>query len=473
MPFVFYDTETTGTDTSFDQILQFGAIRTNDDLEIEDSTNDVINLRCRRLPHIVPSPVALQVTHTACRALDDAKLSHYEMIREIRDRLDSWSPAIFLGYNSIQFDERLLRQAFFQTLLPVYRTNTNGCCRGDVMLMAQAASAYAPANIIIPVADNGNQVFRLGEVVRANGIAFDEGDAHDALNDVTATIKLAKLIKRKAPVVWSTMIRNTRKHEANTFVANNDVFCLTNFFFSRQYTEIVTLAGRHPDHNGEIATFDLAHSPSPYLNLDVEGLIAVLDRKPKIIRSVRTNAQPTLMPFTSKPPCTKGAWLGEDVYGQRARMIKDNKGFQERVSAALKGRRDDAEPSPYVEGQIYDGFPTDVDERLKAEFHKIPWSKRPEVCRKFSDKRLRELGLRLVFVEHPEVLPNRERERMHQWLAERLLTEADVPWTTINKAVIDLEDMKLRVTSVEERRQCKEIEKYLRGLAGIFAAAGA
>src|ERR1017187_10241307 len=146
MPFVFYDNETTGTDTSFDQILQFGAIRTNDDLEIEDSTNDVINVRCRRLPHVVPSPKALEVTHTSMRILDEAKLSHYEMMREILDRLDSWSPAIFLGYNSIQFDEKLLRQAFFQNLLPLYRTNTHGCCRGDLMLMAQAAAAYAPAD---------------------------------------------------------------------------------------------------------------------------------------------------------------------------------------------------------------------------------------------------------------------------------------------------------------------------------------
>ena len=30
--FVFYDTETTGTDTAFDQILQFAAIRTDENL---------------------------------------------------------------------------------------------------------------------------------------------------------------------------------------------------------------------------------------------------------------------------------------------------------------------------------------------------------------------------------------------------------------------------------------------------------
>jgi len=32
MPFIFYDTETTGTPTSFDQILQFAAIKTDDAL---------------------------------------------------------------------------------------------------------------------------------------------------------------------------------------------------------------------------------------------------------------------------------------------------------------------------------------------------------------------------------------------------------------------------------------------------------
>ncbi len=51
MPYVFYDTETTGTETAFDQILQFAAIRMDDDL------NELarFNIRCRLLPHIVPA----------------------------------------------------------------------------------------------------------------------------------------------------------------------------------------------------------------------------------------------------------------------------------------------------------------------------------------------------------------------------------------------------------------------------------
>ncbi len=58
MGFVFYDLETTGISPAFDQPLQFAAIRTDDScVEIER-----VDLRCRIVPHIIPSPQALIVT---------------------------------------------------------------------------------------------------------------------------------------------------------------------------------------------------------------------------------------------------------------------------------------------------------------------------------------------------------------------------------------------------------------------------
>ncbi|MFT7573222.1 MAG: exodeoxyribonuclease-1 [Paracoccaceae bacterium] len=63
MTFVFYDTETTGTDTAFDQMLQFGAIRTDDDL----NEIDRFEIRCMLLPHVVPAPMALKVFQQLAR----------------------------------------------------------------------------------------------------------------------------------------------------------------------------------------------------------------------------------------------------------------------------------------------------------------------------------------------------------------------------------------------------------------------
>jgi exodeoxyribonuclease-1 len=126
MGFVFYDTETTGISTDFDQILQFAAIHTDVDL----NELDRLEIRCRLQPHVLPHPGALRVTGmTIEQVTDNALPCHYDMIRTVRAKLLSWSPAIFVGYNSLSFDEKLLRQALFQTLHSPYLTNTNGNCR--------------------------------------------------------------------------------------------------------------------------------------------------------------------------------------------------------------------------------------------------------------------------------------------------------------------------------------------------------
>ena len=134
MTYIFYDTETTGKSTSFDQILQFAAIRTDDDLNVLDT----FDVRCRLLPYVVPSPGALLVTGTTIAAITTCPLSHFEMMRRIHAKMHRWSEggAVFVGWNSMKFDETLLRQAYYQTLLPVYQTNTNGNGRADMMRMA-------------------------------------------------------------------------------------------------------------------------------------------------------------------------------------------------------------------------------------------------------------------------------------------------------------------------------------------------
>jgi exodeoxyribonuclease-1 len=168
MAFVFYDTETTGTDTTFDQILQFAAILTDNDFRELDR----FEIRCRLMSHIVPSPGALRANRVRPAVLIDLSLpSHYEAICTIAKKLRSWSPAVFIGYNSLSFDETLLRQAFYQNLNPVYLTNTNHNSRADVLRLVQAASVYAPDSIIVPTAESGKPTRRplglgLGSIAR-------------------------------------------------------------------------------------------------------------------------------------------------------------------------------------------------------------------------------------------------------------------------------------------------------------------
>ena len=137
MNIVFYDFETTGRNKWFDQIIEVGAILVDGDLNEKDR----IQLRCQIKPGVVPSAAALLINKTSVSSLLKESRSHYQMIEELRSKFLEWSPAIFVGWNSIKFDEDLLRQALFQNLRPPYLTNTHGNQRADIREYAPNAGA--------------------------------------------------------------------------------------------------------------------------------------------------------------------------------------------------------------------------------------------------------------------------------------------------------------------------------------------
>ena len=246
MNYVFYDTETTGTDTTFDQILQFAAIRTDDDL----NELDRIEIRCRLLPHVVPAPGALLATRVTPKMLEDPSLpSHYEAMVRIAQKLREWSPAIFIGYNTLAFDEPLLREAFYQTLQPIYLTNTNGNQRADVLRLAQATAALAPSAITVPVNHNRRPTLKLDMLTPANGFAHE--NAHDALADVEATIFMARLIRDRAPTIWDSLMPLVDKSEVQARVLSGQPLCLVEYHMGRPTVRPVVGCGqssRQPDH---------------------------------------------------------------------------------------------------------------------------------------------------------------------------------------------------------------------------------
>ena len=70
-------------------------------------------------------------------------LSHYELIKKTQDVFSKWSPAIFIGYNTIGFDEEFLRRSYFKSLIPeIYQTNTGGNKRLDILNVARGAHFY-------------------------------------------------------------------------------------------------------------------------------------------------------------------------------------------------------------------------------------------------------------------------------------------------------------------------------------------
>lgn len=290
MSFVFYDTETTGTSTAFDQILQFGAIRTDENLNILER----FEIRCRILPHIIMSPGAMLVTGVTIEQASNPNLpTHYEMVRAIREKLFEWSPAIFVGYNSMAFDEELLRQAFYQTLHDPYLTNKQGNTRADAMLLVKAVAQFEPDCLIIPEKVNGRPNFKLDALAPANG--FDHQNAHDAMADVEALIHLCRIIEEDAPQEWSNFIRFSQKATCADFLLSGAPVLLSEYYsFGGQKHFPVVCIGADREQPNKHLCFDLSHAPDDFRAFDHAVLIECIKNRPKPLRKAKINAAPSI-----------------------------------------------------------------------------------------------------------------------------------------------------------------------------------
>ena len=431
MSFVFYDTETTGTNTAFDQILQFGAIRTDPELREVDR----FEIRCRLLPHVVPSPKGLLANGIGVQQLTDPALpSHYEMVRAIRAKLEEWSPAVFVGHNSMRFDEHLLRQAFYQTLHPPYLTNTKGNGRMDSLTVLQAASFLEPDVLTVPASEKSRPTFSLERLAPANGFAHDA--AHDAMGDTEATLYLCRLVRERVEGVWSNCVRFARKAAVLDYARAGEVFAFLGFNYGRAYVSLVTAIGPNPDRNSILYVFDLTHDPQELAALNDDHLRKLLAASPKPVRSLSANRAPCILPYEDVPARVRVQLPGVEELGSKAEYVRKDLDLRARLIAAVMEDGGETEPSVYVEEQIYDSFPGHEDQALMTEFHEAEWLSRAALLGRFADPRLQVLGERLLYTEAPDVMPANGLTNYRADVANRLLAdEGSVPWRTLSKAI--------------------------------------
>jgi exodeoxyribonuclease-1 len=459
MSLVFYDTETTGTETFFDQILQFAAIRTDADL----NEIDRFEVRCRLLPHVVPAPGAMRVTGVRASQLTDASFpSHYEMVRAIRAKLLEWSPSMFIGWNSIDFDEDLIRQALYKTLHNPYLTNKPGNSRSDVLRIALACSVFCPDVLEFPLNAKGKKSFKLDQLAPANG--FNHDKAHDAMGDVEATIHLSRIMAEKAPDIWSAFMRFSTNKAVAEYIAEERIFCLTDFFFMQPFSYMVTTIGQHEKNKNEWYVYDLSVHPESLASLDDEQLAARLDKSPKPLRRLKTNGAPMLCPSDDAPGICKGRELADDELERRAEMLHSDAAFRERIISVFQSLKEEYPPSPHVEKQIYDKFFERPDEYLMEQFHGAEWPRRLAIVEKLADPRLKKIGMHLIHLERPDLLDEEICLDHHLAAARRLMGEGeDIGWLTLPKALAEMQAL-LSAATDAELELLQEHDRYLREL---------
>ena len=464
---VFYDFETCSSNVSYGQIIQAAAVLVNDNFQELDRYEG----RCKLSPGIVPEAMALLVNKTTPKMLKETNLSHYQMIRQLVGKFKEWKNSIFIGYNSINFDEEFLRRTLFKNLEYPYITNTNGSERGDLFSLARACHLYYPDCIKTPISDKNNPVFKLEKLAPMNDIKHDE--AHSAMGDVLATVEIAKLLSKKAPNVWKASLMTTNKNKAFQLIENEEMFCTDFFYYGKSVPFVLTFVCQHPQW-GYPMCFDLKADPSYYFNLSAQQLKKELDKKPKIIRTIKHKKHPIIMNSSYGINFDSYKQLGIKKLKQRAKLVRENIEFKKKVATILdedarEKKELDSQLDIYPEESIYLKFASDYDSKIMPEFHKVDWKDKFGVVQKFKDDRMQYFGKKILYEESPHSLPKEEYDSVHKEIASRILSTNNEKWNTIPRTYSEIDTLRNKFKDDEEKlKALQDINLFIEEMEKIY-----
>ena len=464
MNFVFYDLETTGRNATWDQIIQVGAVLVDDNFKEIDRFEE----RCRLRLGSIPEPGALIVNNTSVEMLNNVNLSHFELIKKIHSIFNKWSPAVFIGYNTISFDEEFLRKSFFKLLLEPYITQFNGNRRADILGMTRTSKFYYPKCLKVGINEKGNQVFKLDMLTKLNNLNHK---AHDAMGDVEATIEIGKILKNKANNIWQSGLNNSNKVEVDNFLLKNNIICIDEYFFGKFNAYAVTYICKNKFNYPQV--FDLIHDPIDYFDLSMKDLKTKMKLRPKLIREIKNNKNPILMneSYVHKIPLYDE--IGLDILNERAELIKNNIDFKNKIQTILfeeneekqlSHSQSDIEPEDSL---YFGGFPDNSDKSKMLEFHKADWEEKFYISNQFNDKRYQYFSHRLLYEEAPQVLPKSDYEKVHKTIAKQILSTDNEKWNTIPKSYQQLDTLRVQYENENDDEKLDflgELDKFLQDL---------
>ncbi len=457
---VFYDFETCSSNVSYGQIIQAAAVLVNDNFQELDR----YEARCKLSPGVVPEAMALLVNKTTPKILKETNLSHYQMVRQMVTKFKEWKNSIFIGYNSINFDEEFLRRTLFKNLEYPYITNTNGNERGDLFSLARACHLYYPECIKTPISDKNNPVFKLEKLAPMNDIKHD--DAHSAMGDVLATIEIAKLLNKKAPNVWKASLMTTNKDKSFQLIKDEQFFCTDFFYYGKSIPFVLTYICEHPQW-GYPMCFDLKADPSFYFNLTIKELKKELDKKPKVIRTIKHKKHPIIMNPSYGINFDNYKQLGIKKLKERARLVRENKEFAKKISVLLdeearEKRELDSQLEVYAEESIYTQFTSTEDNKIMPEFHKAEWKDKFSILQKFKDKRMQYFGKKILYEVSPQSLPKEEYNSVHKEVASRILSTNEEKWNTIPRTYNEIDTLRNKFKDDKEKlRALEDINSFI------------
>jgi exodeoxyribonuclease-1 len=412
--YLFYDLETTGLNKAFDQVLQFAAIRTNQQLEPLNRYEIEIRLR----PDVLYSPEAMLTTGISVSDALAFSTSEYEAAQRIHVLMNQ-PGTTSIGYNSLGFDDEFLRFMFYRNLLPPYDHQwKNECSRMDILPLAALYYLYQPDIIEEwPVID-GKPSLKLEHLNAAN--QWVEGSAHDAMVDVEVTLALAQQMI-KAEELWTfaqTFFdkpkdqQRINKLESTAQLGNH----------SYQSALLVSVQAGSAQRY-QMPVLHLGQSKT-YTN---QSLWLRLDQEPETFQELAELSTP------EAEDLTEATWVVRKKYGEPPLVLPPHDRYWEHLPEEIQERAKDnlqwlidhpkllqqitnyyrnftwpeiPDIDPYA--ALYQGFISNGDAQLATQFHLADLDEKKQLLNQFSDQRFTQLAERIINIQDPNRSANQQ-----------------------------------------------------------------
>lgn len=410
--FVWFDFETTGSDPRRDRPLQFAAQATDAALE---PVGDPIEIECAPSSDTVFDPFATLITGLDPRRLEQEGLPETKFAAEIAAAFAT-AGTCAVGYNSIRFDDEVVRFLFWRNFIDPYRREyADERSRWDLIDLARMCYALRPEGIQWPLREDGAPSFRLPDLARANSLAHER--AHNALSDVHATIALARLIRQHQPRLfeWHLASRNRARNHALVDLAGGTplVHVSTRYPADRGCLAMVYPLALLPDRPHALVVFDLDTPPDELIDLDADALRdrvftpradlpEGVQRVP--LKVVHLNRCPALAPVRvlESVNCAR-IGLDRERCSLHARRIAEAGPLHQKICNVM---RSGGFPSSAADADtaLYDGFVSARDRRLCEQVPMLPAEDLDASTLAFADPRLRTLLTRYRARNFPDSL---------------------------------------------------------------------
>ena len=460
MNLAIWDIESSSASTSWGSIIEVGGILVDPNFKELDR----FNFRCRLPEGEIPQAMALIVNKTNVDLLTKGNLSHYQMLGQLEAIFKKWSPAIFLGWSNIGFDDEMIRNEFFRGIRYPYITNATPNKRHDGLNIARGAHAVDESVLKTEINAKGNAVMKLESLARMNG--FESSGAHSALFDAELTVKVLGLIKKNQPETWNTFLKTANKTDTETIFKKEKIFTLAEYHFGKNYRYVVAPLHPkyciHPIYQWGQAV-DLKIDPIPLFDMSVSELKSAI-KKLKFLRTIRSNKAPIILDASYGMQVEPYSNLDLELIKERARLVNSNEKFSQNVLTALRETAEekaqfDSQEDLFAEETIYKKFTPQKDTTLFPKWHSASWKNKLILLDKFEDERMISFGKKIIYQESPETLPLDMFKKIKREIAERILSNEKEKWWTCREFFFEVDNLREKYTNEKDEEKLKFLDE--------------